>query len=165
MCEPVKGMQPRAGMVQLHNWGLGGEDSSRILLAYTPAMEHPGRSNEYHVVELDEEGRYLHDPVLLQRGGWGVDSLGTHMPGSGCIVFPHTWLSDDSTNGPTAGYPRHDEPAESRSQYLKFTAVCPTQNAPRLSGGACQLRQSLVSETPAATPPAFSAECPVPTGL
>ena len=176
VCAPTKGWDRRAGMVQIHNWGLGGEDSGRILLGYSPAMRHPGKANEYHVVEVDEQGTFLHDPVVLQRGGWGVDSLGTHMPGSGCVVFPFTWIPDDPEEGPgEQSYPQNREkdgrdesdPNDPghyarRSEFLKLTAVCPNTAAEstlRRSPGVCQTQGSRLFVAPPWSPPHYEEMC------
>jgi hypothetical protein len=160
-CASTKGGDRRTGKAQIHNWGLGGEDSGRILLAYVPTMGHTGNSNEHHVVEVNESGLFMHDPVVLQKGGWGIDSLGTHMPGSGCVVFPHTWVPDDPEEGPAGGYPHHErDPATKRSEFLKLTAVCPTGNALQKSPGPCQTQPSELSEGTPPDPPAYESECP-----
>ncbi len=161
VCAPTKGGDPHVGMVQLHNWGPGGEDSGRILLGYSPATVHPGRTNEYHVVQVDENGTFLHDPMVLERGGWGWDSLGTTLPESGCVVFPHSWLSDDSTTGPNDQYPRDDKDVTERSMYLKLTAVCPSGTLPPTSGGTCTTYQSEASLSTTETPDS-AATCATP---
>lgn len=160
LCAPTRGREPRVGMPQLHNWGLGGEDSGRILLGYSPSMSHPGRSNEYHVVEVDENGTLLHDPVLLQRGAWGVDSLGTYMPGSGCVVFPHTWV-DDTESHPVS-YPQHQHGLDGRSQYVKLTAICPSGNPLEQSPGTCRTQLSELHVAPSSMSTDHIAECPSP---
>jgi hypothetical protein len=160
-CAPTKGGDRRAGKAQIHNWGLGGEDSGRILLGYVPKMGHTGNSNEHHVVEVNERGLFMHDPVVLQKGGWGIDSLGTHMPGSGCVVFPLAWVPDDPDNGPGASYPHHyNSPATDRSAFLRLTAVCPTGAALQKSPGACQTQPSEFSEAAPSSLQAFESECP-----
>jgi hypothetical protein len=159
VCEPTKGGDRLAGMVQLHHWGLGGEDSGRILMAYSPTRSHT-RSTEFHVVEVDTEGNMLHDPVVLQKGGWGIDTLGTYMPGSGCVVFPLTWVPDAPDTGAGGSYPAFEESVTKRSEFLKFTAVCPSSCSSPKSAGACTAQPSLFSEAeprPAAT---VEAECP-----
>ncbi|MFK7988496.1 MAG: hypothetical protein AB8I08_20915 [Sandaracinaceae bacterium] len=163
LCAPTRGRDPRVGMAQIHNWGLGGEDSGRVLLGYSPAVTHPGRTNEYHVVEVDPAGTPLHDPVLLQRGGWGVDSLGTYMPGSGCVVFPHTWI-DDTEEHPVS-YPQHQHALTDRSQYLKLTALCPSGSEPRRSPGECRTQLSELHESAPSISTDHVAECPSPTGM
>lgn len=161
LCAPTKGQEPRVGMAQLHNWGIGGEDSGRILLGYSPATRHAGRTDEYHVVQVDSDGTPLHDPVVLQRGGWGVDSLGSYMPGSGCVVFPHTW-DDDAEQHPTS-YPQHQEPVTSRSAYVKLTALCPGEDLLHKSDGACQTQPSELFEASSFASD-YETECPSPRG-
>ena len=128
-------------------------------MGYTPTRGHT-RSGEFHAVEVDKNGELLHDPVLLQRGGWGIDTLGTHMPGSGCVVFPYTWTSDDPENGPGKGYPKIEEDVSKRSQYLKFTALCPNDDAPRARPDGCNLQRSSLSEAAPRSSEDHAAECP-----
>lgn len=158
ICAPAKGGERLAGMVQLHNWGLGGEDSGRVLMGYSPTRGHT-RSGEFHAVEVDIDGNFLHDPVLLHRGGWGIDTLGTYMPGSGCVVFPLTWVPDDPEEGPGGGYPAIEGPVTDRSEFLKFTALCPSGAALKKSPGACSLKTSVFSEAAPRSPEAYEAEC------
>jgi hypothetical protein len=159
VCAPTKGGERLAGIVQLHNWGLGGEDSGRILMGYAPTRGHTA-AGEFHVVEVDKNGLSLHDPVLLKRGGWGIDTLGTYMPGSGCVVFPYTWVPDAPENGPGSGYPAIEEAVTGRSEFLKFTAICPSGSPLRKSPGKCQTQPSTFSEATPSSPPSYQSECP-----
>lgn len=127
VCQPTQtSEEKRVGMVQIHNWGEGGENSGRTLLAYSPSRGHT-TANEYHAVEINENGDFLHEPVLLQKGGWGIDSLGTHIPGSGCVVFPFTSSLDYPEKGIQGGYPRNYDSIANRSGFIKMTALCPVQ--------------------------------------
>ncbi|MCH9686615.1 MAG: hypothetical protein K0V04_34605 [Deltaproteobacteria bacterium] len=157
VCAPTKGGERLAGMVQLHNWGVGGEDSGRILMNYSPTRGHT-RSNEFHAVEIDADGNFLHSPVLLQRGGLGIDTLGTYMPGSGCVVYPLSWTPDDPENGPGASYPAIEGAVTNRSEFLKFTALCP--GTLQATSGSCGLQISSLSEAAPRPPEAYEAECP-----
>jgi len=159
VCAPTKGGERLAGIVQLHNWGLGGEDSGRILMGYAPTRGHT-KAGEFHAVEVDKDGTFLHDPVLLQRGGWGIDTLGTYMPGSGCVVFPYTWVPDDPEGGPGSGYPAIEEEVTNRSEFLKITALCPTGSAPKRSPGICRTQPSVLSDATPSSPPTYESECP-----
>lgn len=159
VCAPTKGGEPLAGMVQLHNWGAGGEDSGRILMGYSPTRSHTS-AEEFHAVEVDTEGNFLHAPVLLQRGGWGIDTLGTYMPGSGCVVFPLTWNPDEPEEGIGNSYPTHEEPITDRSEYLKFTALCPVDDVPQGNGPLCGVQASRFSEAAPQDPQTHQMECP-----
>lgn len=159
VCSPTNGENRLAGMVQLHNFGLGGENSGRVLLGYSPTRKHTS-SNEFHAVEIDAEGNFLHAPVVLQRGGWGVDNLGTYMPGSGCVVFPYAWTPDDTEEGVQSGYPKFEENLTGRSEFLKFTALCPASNTSPSAGAACTLQRSDLIEADESTDVAHEAECP-----
>jgi hypothetical protein len=159
VCAPANGDDRLAGIVQLHNWGLGGEDSGRILMGYAPKRGHT-RASEFHAVEVNRDGLFLHDPVLLHRGGWGIDTLGTYMPGSGCVVFPYTWVPDDPEGGPGSSYPAIEGEVTDRSEFLKFTALCPSGSALLKSPGACSLQPSAFSEGTASSPPTYESECP-----
>jgi hypothetical protein len=159
VCAPANGGERLAGMVQLHNWGLGGEDSGRILMGYAPTRGHT-RAGEFHAVEIDKQGNLLHDPVLLQGGGWGIDTLGTYMPGSGCVVFPYTWVPDDPDEGPGSSYPALEGAVTDRSEFLKLTALCPSGGGLRKSSGACSLRSSVFSKAAERSAEAYDAECP-----
>jgi hypothetical protein len=124
----------RAGLVQLMNWGMGGENSGRFLLGYSPSMIFQGLTDEYHAVEINEMGEFLHEPYVLQHGGWGEDSLGVHVPGSGCVVFPFAWFDSPAPHnelgvGPGGAYPSTTEHGQLRSQYLRLTALCPTNSS------------------------------------
>lgn len=159
VCAPTKGGERLAGIVQLHNWGLGGEDSGRILMGYAPTREHT-KAGEFHAVEVDKDGELLHDPVVLERGGWGIDTLGTYMPGSGCVVFPYTWTADEPESGPGSSYPKIEESIAARSEFLKFTALCPNGDGSYKSPGACTARPSIFSEAAPRPPEAVDPECP-----
>jgi hypothetical protein len=54
VCQPTQSSNERlVGMVQIHNWGKGGENSGRTLLAYSPKRGHT-TANEYHAVEINQ---------------------------------------------------------------------------------------------------------------
>lgn len=159
VCAPTSEEERLAGMVQLHNWGPGGEDSGRILMGYSPTRSHT-RATEFHVVEVDKEGRFLHAPVVLQRGGWGIDTLGTYMPGSGCVVFPLTWTPDEPESAIGASYPVHEAPVADRSEFLKFTAVCPAGDTPKVAGPVCGVKTSSFSDAGVQESQSYESVCP-----
>lgn len=156
----------RAGVIQLHNWGQGGESSGRQLLGYTPAMRFQGyaQRGEHHAVEINENGEFLHDPVILQYGGWGEDSLGVHMPGSGCVVFPHAWFGDASA--PLSSAPSYNDMNDNmlaRSPYIRLTALCPDDTvAKETPFSTCKGTQPTqgTSTAPARAEPAVTDSCP-----
>lgn len=118
----------RAGIVQLHNWGQGGESSGRYILGYSPSMRFQGYSDEFHAVEINEQGEFLHDPVVLETGGWGEDSLGAYMPGSGCVVYPHAWFGGRTAPfSKEPDYNDQNDPITDRSIYMRLTALCPDE--------------------------------------
>ena len=159
VCAPTNGEDRLAGMVQLHNFGLGGENSGRILMGYSPTRTHTA-SNEFHAVEIDTDGNFLHAPIVLQRGGWGVDNTGTYMPGSGCVVFPYTWTPDDDEQGVQTGYPKFEESITNRSEYMKLTALCPASATAPNRSESCSLQRSQLIEAADMTPAVTEAECP-----
>ena len=159
VCAPTNGSKRLAGMVQLNNFGMGGEDSGRVLLGYSPTRGHTS-SDEFHAVEIDTEGNFLHAPVVLQRGGWGVDNTGTHMPGSGCVVFPYTWTPDEPEEGVQSGYPKFEQSVSDRSAFLKLTALCPTGPAPTSTAPSCSLQQSDLIQAADADDIAAQDQCP-----
>ena len=161
ICAPSNPEKKRlAGVVQLHNWGMNGEDSGRILMVYAPNRGHT-RGYEFHAVEIDINGNLLHDPVLLQKGGWGIDTLGTYMPGSGCVVFPYTWTPDDPENGAGSAYPKFNGgQINQRSEYIKFTALCPSGNNLVKSSESCTLQPSVFSQQPQHPKEQYESKCP-----
>lgn len=157
-CDSVKSRYPRRpGLVQLHNWGIGGEKSDRMLLGFSPSMRFQGISDEYHVVEINGEGEMIHDPVVLQKGAWGEDSLGVHLSASGCVVFPFAWVDEDV---PTFKYPTWNEAIEKRSKFLRLTAVCPDNSvSPKSPKTTCQQTQNSVVTTYAAVEGNYASNC------
>lgn len=155
------GSKPLPGMVQLHNFGTDGEQSGRILLGYSPTRGHTS-SDQFHAVEIDAEGNFLHAPVVLQRGGWGVDNVGTYMPGSGCVVFPFTWVDPaegEPESGVRTGYPTFEQSVQERSEYLKLTALCPGGDRPTKPAAKCTMSHSALVEAPEAPEAPHAAAC------
>lgn len=158
--DPTRSDKRLTGLVQLHNFGLGGEDSGRILMGYSPTRGHTS-AGEFHAVEIDAEGNLLHAPVVLQRGGWGIDNVGTHMPGSGCVVFPYTWTPDDPEEGVSTGYPKFEQAITARSKYLKLTALCPSNDTPPTGPApSCALQRSELIEAAGLPEGEHQPECP-----
>lgn len=159
---PADGSKPLPGMVQLHNFGIGGEASGRILLGYSPVRAHTAAS-QFHAVEIDSDGNFLHAPVVLQRGGWGVDNVGTYMPNSGCVVFPYTW-EDPAQGAPESGvrigYPAFEQSVQERSEYLKLMALCPGGSKPAGPAPSCTTIRSQLTEAPEATKVPSEPVCP-----
>lgn len=128
-------------------------------MAYAPTRGHT-RANEFHAVEIDKDGNLLHDPILLQKGGWGIDTLGTYMPGSGCVVYPYSWVPDEPEEGPRSAYPKFNGgQTNQRSEFIKFTALCPNEGNLVKSIGTCTLQPSLYSQSPQHSPEMYEKKC------
>jgi hypothetical protein len=62
----------RRGNIAAYNWGIGGENSGRILLSYA------SNSTGFFVAEIDIDGKLIEEPVYI----------------AGCVIFPVCCLPD-----------------------------------------------------------------------
>eukprot|EP00808_Paulinella_micropora_P027304 g3957.t1 len=118
---------PRVGMANLMHFGVGGENSGRILLGWSPSMKTQGITSEYVVAEVNENGAILGNPSVLNKTGWGEDNVWGYLPGSGCVVFAFAWMGN---GGPGNNYGVIGKEMAEYSSVMRLTALCPTGPAP-----------------------------------
>jgi hypothetical protein len=124
----------RVGNIQLHNLGVGGDASGRVLIGWAPTVKFQGIASEYVVSEISTSGAFIGDPLVLQNAGWGEDTLGAYMPGSGCVVYPFGWVNSNS--GPGSNYPIDGSSYSGFSNVMRLTAVCPGDAATKAGSTA-----------------------------
>ena len=114
----------RAGMVNLANFGKGGEESGRLLVGWSPSMATQGITKEYLVQEINTNGNFVGSPLRLDKTGWGEDNEWVYIPATGCVAFPFTWMGN---SGPGSDFPIYN--ANTTTKTLRVTTICPTSTA------------------------------------
>jgi hypothetical protein len=128
--DPALKREKRAGMAAMAYFSGAGEDSTRLLVGWSPTIVFQGIAAEYVVSEMDRSGRLRGAPFRLQTAGWGEDNRWTTMPNSGCVVFPFSWVGA----APGGAYPIEGTAASSIPSSLYMTSLCPaTSTQPPLA--------------------------------